>query len=164
MRGLSRKSGKVLLFGQTFAFAALVALLSSADAAADDKPPAVEASTWMREAEIRAAFDGATLEGKYGSGRPFSETYGKDGRIQYRERGTVIGGRWSVEADTFCTIYDTDPTGGCYRVIAVTGNCYEFYFIARSEEQARQHQQQPAWTARGSVVGRPGSCADQHSV
>lgn len=144
--------------------AALVALCPLAAVTADDKTPTPDAVSWMSAAEIRAAFDGATLEGKYGSGRPFSETYGNDGRIQYRERGTFIGGRWSIESDAFCTIYDADPTGGCYRVRQVAGNCYEFYFIARTEQQARENQQQPAWTARGSVVGKPGTCAEQHSV
>ena len=140
--------------------AALIAMTSvvaaSAATAAD--------GTWMSEPDMRTTFTGVTLEGKYGSGRPFSEVYEKDGKLQYREAATSIGGRWSVRAGTFCTIYDNDPTGGCYRVKKVGGNCYEFYFVARTERQAEKDQKRPAWTARGSVVGRPGICAEEHSV
>lgn len=118
----------------------------------------------MSEADMRAAFSGVTLDGKYGSGRPFTETYGADGRIAYRESGVSIGGTWTIEAGTFCTIYDRDPTGGCYRVKKAGGNCYEFYFVARTEAEARREPGQPSWTARGSVAGRPGACADQHNV
>lgn len=165
MSSLRRKSGMVASFGPVMAAAALLVLFAfKAAAVADDKATAPDAGTWMSEAAMRAAFDGTTLEGQYGSGRPFSESYGKNGRIEYRERGKVIGGRWSIEADTFCTLYDADPTGGCYRVRQVASNCYEFYFIARTEQQARENKGRPAWTARGSVVGRPGTCAEQHSV
>lgn len=121
-------------------------------------------AAWMSEVAIRAAFSGVTLEGKYGSGKPFTETYEKDGRIAYREGGMSIAGKWSVEAGTFCTIYDSDPTGGCYRVRQVGGNCYEFYFVARTEDQAKAEPRDPSWTARGSIVGQTGSCAEQHNV
>ena len=43
-------------------------------------------------------------------------------------------GRWSVVADTFCTIYDGSKTGGCFRVRRVSANCYEIigrYYNAR---------------------------------
>ncbi|MCB1521438.1 MAG: hypothetical protein KDJ37_12800 [Hyphomicrobiaceae bacterium] len=118
----------------------------------------------MSEADMRGAFAGITLEGRYGNGRPFSESYGRDGRIAYSERGRVVGGRWSLENGAFCTIYDRDPTGGCYRVKRVGANCYEFYFIARTEEQARHDPRAPSWTARGSVTGQAGSCAEESTV
>lgn len=128
--------------------------------------PAVRADNggWMSNAELRTAFSGVTLEGKYGSGKPFSETYRADGRVAYQERGATIGGKWSVEAGTFCTIYDADPTGGCYRVRQVGANCFEFYFVARTEEKAQSEPGRPAWTARGSVTGKPGACTEEHSV
>lgn len=119
---------------------------------------------WMSEDAMRQAFTAVTLEGKYGSGRPFTEVYEKDGSLQYREGAMAIGGRWSVRAGTFCTIYDDDPAGGCFRVKQVGGNCYEFYFVARTEVQAQSDQKKPAWTARGYVVGKPGICAEEHSV
>lgn len=128
-------------------------------------PAAVAADgPWMHDEDMRAAFTGVTLEGKYGSGRPFREVYEADGKLEYREAATVIGGKWSVRAGTFCTIYDKDPTGGCYRVKKVGGNCYEFYFVARTEQQAEGDPKSPSWTARGSIVGKPGICAEEHSV
>ena len=44
------------------------------------------------------------------------------------------GGHWSVASGTFCTIYDDDPTGGCFRVQKTGANCFEFYFVARTED------------------------------
>lgn len=119
---------------------------------------------WLSEAEMQQAFAGTTLEGRYGNGRPFTESYHHDGRIEYQERGNIVRGRWSLESGTFCTIYDVDPTGGCYRVKKVKANCFEFYFVARTQQQAREDQRDPSWTARGSVSGRPGSCAEESIV
>ncbi|MGD9785751.1 MAG: hypothetical protein AB7E80_14670 [Hyphomicrobiaceae bacterium] len=128
-------------------------------------PAAVAADTpWLGEPEIRAAFAGVTLEGRYGNGQPFSERYLDDGRIEYSERGHTARGRWSLQAGTFCTIYDSDPTGGCYRVKKAGLNCFEFYFVARTEEQAEKAPRDPSWTARGSVVGKPGTCTDEQTV
>lgn len=138
------------------AIVAVCAGMFAGSATADDQ--------WMSEDAMRQTFAGVTLDGKYGSGRPFTETYDKDGRLEYRGVEAVIGGRWSVKAGTFCTIYDNDSTGGCFRVKQVAGNCYEFYFVARTEAQAQAEPGSPAWTARGHVVGKPGTCAEQHNV
>jgi len=119
---------------------------------------------WLSEVEMSTTFAGVTLEGRYGNGKPFSEKYQPDGRLAYSERGSLVRGRWSLENGTFCTIYDNDPTGGCYRVKKVALNCYEFYFVARTEEQARQAPRDPSWTARGSVAGKPGTCAEESTV
>ncbi|MFN3868919.1 MAG: hypothetical protein ACK4MF_07640 [Hyphomicrobiaceae bacterium] len=139
------------------AFAAALALAVAA-------APAFALDEWMSEADLSAAFAGVTLEGKYGDGRAFNERYGNDGRVEYREAGQTTGGHWSVQAGTFCTIYDGDATGGCFRVKKVSGNCYEFYFVARTEAEAWREHRKPDWTARGSVVGKPGVCADQSTV
>jgi len=119
---------------------------------------------WMNEADLAATFTGATLEGKYRSDRSFSEVYRKDGSLEYREAAATIAGKWTLEAGAFCTIYDNDPSGGCYRVKKVAANCYEFYFVARTKQQARAKPGRPSWTARGSVLGKPGNCAEQHNV
>lgn len=119
---------------------------------------------WMSEAEMSAAFAGVTLEGKYGDGRPFHERYRADGRVEYEERRLTSGGNWSVKAGSFCTIYDGDASGGCFRVKKVGGNCYEFYFVARTETEAQRDPRRPAWTARGSVVGKPGICQEESTV
>lgn len=153
--GRFKRAGNVASISGAAFFMVWASMISAAPAAEDP---------WMNEGEMTAAFSGVTLEGKYGSGRPFSEIYRKDGSLEYREAAMVIGGKWSVEAGTFCTIYDNDPSGGCYRVKKVGGNCYEFFFVARTEQQARAEPKHPSWTARGSVVGKPGICSEQHNV
>lgn len=126
--------------------------------------PARAVDSWMSEGEIDAQFRGVAIDGHYASGRTFSESYGRDGRLEYRERDRHTRGRWSIEAGTFCTIYDQDPTGGCYRVKRVGGNCFEFYFVARTEEQVRRDPGAPSWTARGWVKSAPATCGDGASV
>jgi hypothetical protein len=117
----------------------------------------------MSEPALRAAFGGQSIDGHYANGKTFTESYGNDGRIEYREHGLTHRGRWSVEAGTFCTIYDTDPTGGCYRVRQVGGNCFEFYFVARTEAEALRPGV-PSWTARAWLKGSPSSCKDGATV
>ena len=98
--------------------AALAPLAVSAVAAEDAPPPTQRPSVppaYMSEADMQSAFGGKAIDGHYADGVTFSESYAADGRIDYRERGRDMAGRWSVRAGTFCTIYDTSPTGGCYR-------------------------------------------------
>lgn len=142
----------------------VVGLLSLALAAG--AAPAVSALTaWLSDADIRAALAGKTIEGRYADGTAFTENYGDDGRLWYLESGRKIFGRWSVTAGTLCTIYDIDPTGGCFRVSKVGKNCFEFYFAARTEAAAPGgDNDQPKWTARGAVSGEPEACQDEVSV
>lgn len=118
---------------------------------------------WLQDAEIASALTGKTIDGRYASGRSFSERYNTDGRVQYMEDGASIGGRWSVTAGTLCTIYDADPAGGCFRVARVSANCFEFFFATRTEEAAPGGPT-PQWTARGSVNGEASACQDAESV
>jgi hypothetical protein len=120
--------------------------------------------TWMSAGELEQAFAGKTITGRYASGKPFSETYRADHGLEYREKGVLFGGRWSIEAGTFCTIYDRDQSGGCFRVARVARNCYEFYFVARTEADAARRPKQPHWTARGSVEGEGAACAEELAV
>jgi hypothetical protein len=120
---------------------------------------------WMDDNGLRAAFAGKTIQGHYASGKAFTEIYQGDGAIEYRERGIEYRGHWSLQAGSFCTIYHGDPTGGCYRVRQVSDNCYEFYFVARTEvEAAERDLSRPAWTARAAVSDRDATCADRPSV
>lgn len=121
--------------------------------------------SWMDEAAIRQTFAGKTIQGLYANGRAFTETYKADGSIEYSERDAAYHGHWSLQAGTFCTIYDTDPTGGCYSVTQVGDNCYEFYFVARTEEEAAiQGPGPPHWTARAAVSDRDATCSDKPAV
>ncbi len=128
--------------------------------------PARAAIGWMTDGELQTVFAGKSLEGRYANGRAFTERYGADGRVAYMEAGrSVMGGHWSVTAGTFCTIYDQDGSGGCFRVSRAGKNCYEFYFITRTEEDAtRREDEKPSWTARGSVSGVETSCEDGANV
>lgn len=121
--------------------------------------------TWLTDEAIAAELGGKTLEGRYANGRAFTETYGDDGRLHYLEPGATLGGRWSVRAGTLCTIYDTEPTGGCYRVGKVGANCFEFYFVARTEAAAPGPDGlKPSWTAQGSIAGQGRACKDSADV
>lgn len=126
---------------------------------------AVAQMPWLSGAQIEKALAGRTIDGMYASGRRFSESYLEGGALEYLEDGVRLKGRWSVTAGTLCTIYDTDPTGGCFRVLSSGSNCYEFYFVARDEEQARSPKQgEPSWTARGAIEGSPEACPDDANV
>lgn len=120
---------------------------------------------WMGEAELTATLSGKTIQGHYASGRPFTESYGADGSIDYREPDRVSAGHWSIQNGAFCTIYKNDSAGGCYRVRQVSENCYEFYFVARTEfDAATDNTIRPSWTARAAVSDRTSSCDDRPAV
>lgn len=128
-------------------------------------PAAGAIDIWMRESEITAAFHNVTVDGRYADGKPFVEHYRDDGRIEYSENGFHIGGHWSVTAGTLCTIYDSDASGGCFRVARVAENCFEFFFAARTEDDAPGTDgAYPRWTARGSISGRASTCPDGANV
>lgn len=137
----------------TLAFAAAPAIANGTD------------GQWLAGEAIVAALAGKTIEGRYANGRSFIEHYQADGSVEYIEGAQSIGGHWSVTAGTLCTIYDTDPTGGCFRVSRVGANCFEFYFTARSEAAAPGPEgSKPTWTARGSVPGEGARCGDGADV
>jgi len=131
--------------------------------AARAEAPADKAA-WMSDADLGRVFGGAEIDGHYASGRTFAENYKASGRLEYREASRSSGGRWSVQSGTFCTIYDGDTSGGCYRVKQVGQNCFEFYFVARTEERARVSPNRPSWTARAWLRTRPVTCGEGASV
>jgi hypothetical protein len=120
---------------------------------------------WLSGGEILGQFKDATIDGRYASGKAFTERYAADGGVIYKEPGVTLSGHWSVTEGTLCTIYEGDTSGGCYRVARVARNCYEFYFVSRTEAAAPGAPDgKPAWTARGAVQGQATSCHDQPSV
>lgn len=121
-------------------------------------------SAWLSDAELQR-FSNATIDGRYANHKPFTEHYGSDGRLNYVERGMTLHGHWSITQGTLCTIYDYDETGGCYRVMRVDTNCYEFYFVSRTEATVpRSDDGKPRWTARGAIQGQASACRDEPSV
>lgn len=121
---------------------------------------------WLSDAELKVSFAGHTIEGVYPDGRSFIEAYESDGRLDYTEGPRTMTGRWSVVADTFCTIYDGSETGGCFRVRRVSANCYEFYFQARSEAEAADpdNARKPSWTARAWRTDALATCKEAPAV
>ncbi|MGQ0671647.1 MAG: hypothetical protein ACT4N2_02035 [Hyphomicrobium sp.] len=118
---------------------------------------------WMNEDELRTTFGGQSIDGHYQNGSTFSETYQSSGRVAYRDERRETGGRWSIVDGAFCTIYDDDPTGGCFRVMRSGDNCYEFYFVARTEEEARTPRN-PDWSARGWLSTGASTCTEGANV
>ncbi len=121
-------------------------------------------TSWMTDADLSATFAGREISGEYENGETFEETYAADGTVRYSDARRTSSGKWSVSAGTFCTIYDDDPAGGCYRVRKASENCYEFHFVARSEDQASKAPGRPDWTARGWFPDKPKTCIDGESV
>jgi hypothetical protein len=126
--------------------------------------PAGALSEWMGESALNRTFSGKSIEGHYADGATFTESYDSDGHLSYSDERRQTAGRWSLQAGTFCTIYDADPSGGCYRVQKVSANCFEFYFAARTVEQAQRGGDRPSWTARGWIKDEASSCPDQVGV
>jgi hypothetical protein len=127
--------------------------------------PLSAARAWMSDAELLDQFRGATIDGRYAGGKAFTERYGDDGRVTYIEHAMMLRGHWSITEGTLCTIYEGDASGGCYRVARVAPNCFEFYFVSRTEKAAPGPPDgQPQWTARGAVQGQSSACSDTPSV
>lgn len=128
--------------------------------------PAIAArSAWLSHTEIEASLSGKSIEGRYASGRSFTERYLTNGQVEYIENGRIAGGHWPVMAGTLCTIYDGDSSGGCFRVSKTSENCFEFFFVTRTEAAAPgPDDTRPAWTARGAVEGQPSGCREGANV
>jgi hypothetical protein len=141
-----------------------LAVGSLAFSASGPSSPSFAMSAWLDDAELQR-FNGATIDGRYVNGKPFTEQYRGDGRLNYVEHDMALGGHWSITQGTLCTIYDYDETGGCYRVMRVDTNCYEFYFVSRTEEAAPGPSDgKPRWTARGAIQGQSSACKDEPAV
>ncbi len=147
--------------------AALFALVVASLAAAP--LGAVPTNTWMTEEAMRAAFIGKTLDGHYVDGLRWTESYGTDGRLDYRETERSGLGRWYFRGNIFCTFYDPGQglNGGCWTVVRAGANCYEFYIAgiadAQSEDEAAPGPL-GAWAARAWRQGEASTCQDKPSV
>ena len=71
---------------------------------------------WMSEEAMRKAFIGKTLDGHYVDGLRWTETYGAEGRLDYRESARKGLGHWYFRGHVFCTFYDPGYglNGGCW--------------------------------------------------
>jgi hypothetical protein len=126
-------------------------------------------SNWMSEDAMRGAFIGKTLDGYYADGEDWTETYGQDGRLDYRDRKRASLGHWYFREHVFCTFYDPGQpiNGGCFTAVQVSTNCYEFYL---AEFSGREADREPApgpvgrWVARASRRGEPPTCEARPTV
>ena len=148
-------------------FAALSAVAVGGLLAPAAAEPALQ--PWMSEAEMRAAFIGRTLDGHYGNGVTWTETYRDDGRLDYREAARRAGGDWYFRGHIFCTFYDPPHAlnGGCWTALKTSANCYEFYLAGLTREPpfaddvpGMGHR----WNARGWRQGEPSTCQEKPSV
>ena len=137
----------------------------SASATALDPP-------WMTEEAMRQAFIGKTLDGHYGNGVNWTESYLADGRLDYREKLRRASGKWHFRGHVFCTFYDAPSAlpalnGGCWTTIKVSSNCYEFYLAGLSPEPPYEDGapgMAQRWNARGWRQEEPSTCSDKPSV
>jgi hypothetical protein len=114
-------------------------------------------------AAIISAFEGKTLTGAYGDGRPFRETYDAGGAIDYWDPFGAASGQWSVKNNLFCTFYD-GMDGACFRIEQIGANCFDFYAAADTLEQAETPSPKPRYTARGSATDKPSTCPEEVQV
>jgi hypothetical protein len=112
----------------------------------------------LRAADMTAAFKGQTISGAYGNGAPFTETYGGDGKIAYRDSYGPMTGHWSVVNDLFCTFYDAPTAGGCFTVERIGENCFDFYAAAGTIEEAQAKEKRRVYAARGWITTKPPTC------
>ena len=141
--------------------AGVLALIAGAAAAAG----AVSSRTWMTEEAMRAAFVGKTLDGHYVDGLTWTETYSRDGRLDYRESFRSGRGSWHFQGNIFCTFYDPGHglNGGCWTTVQVSVNCYEFYpadWIEPDLGKDAAPGPPRAWVARAWRQGERSSCDD----
>ncbi len=131
--------------------------------------PASAEGPWMTEGAMRAAFIGKTLDGYYADGADWTESYGQDGRLDYRDRRRQSLGYWYFRDHVFCTFYDPgqDNNGGCFTAVQTSANCYEFYLAGFSDrERGRPLPPGPEgrWVARASRRGEPSTCEARPTV
>jgi hypothetical protein len=146
------------------------AAVSSVLLAGVSAAPALDA--WMTEEAMRAAFIGKTLDGHYGNGVTWTETYFDTGRLDYRESRRRAVGNWYFRGHVFCTFYDpplVQPplNGGCWTTIKTSANCYEFYLAGLSPEPPFADDtpgMAQRWNARGWRKDEPSTCTEKPSV
>jgi hypothetical protein len=129
-------------------------------ATAEPEPPQAKL---LKGPEIIAAFEGKTVTGAYHDGLAFRESYFSGGKIDYWDPRASSAGTWSVVNNLFCTFY-TSMTGGCFSIVQVSANCFDFYAAADSEQQALEALPRADYTARGAVQGTASTCPDELQV
>lgn len=130
-----------------------------------------QAPPYLSEGSIREAIVGHTLDGHYGNGTTWSESYQSDGGLDYREARRAAHGKWSFRpGNVFCTFYDPSPTGslsgGCWLVIKSSANCFEFYVAGEGApvESDEGLSTPTRWNAQGWRRSQPSTCNEKPAV
>ena len=120
---------------------------------------------FMSQSDIRGDLIGPPMTGFYVDGKPWDETYFSDGRITYRDPENNWQGKWSFRGGGFCTFYNDRANGGCWKVLKVSENCYEFYALSRTGDPLTNPSgQSRIWVARGWRASRASTCDPQVGV
>jgi hypothetical protein len=128
------------------------------------KALAVE-SLVLQGPQIIAMLEGKTLKGVYANGSPVRETYAVGGKIpDYLDATRSATGTWSVVNNQLCTFYEADMAGGCFRVEKIGANCFDYFAVASSVEEALTPSEKPRYTARAHIDGLPDTCPDELTV
>jgi hypothetical protein len=151
--------------------AAFLILVAWTSAQAPASAPVLDAP-WMTEEAMRSAFIGKTLEGRYGNGLGFTETYSGGGGLEYREIRRHATGRWHFRGHVFCTFYDPpapEPplNGGCWTAVKTSSNCYDFYLAGLTPEppfEDATRDMADRWNARAWRTDEPPTCGEKPSV
>jgi hypothetical protein len=145
---------------RSIAVCLLVLLTTPASATEQPKVPvALDGAAMIR------IFEGKGVSGVYADGTAVKETYKLGGGIDYWDTIRSTTGTWSVVNNLFCTFYDdANMSGGCFRVEQVSANCFDYFALADSTEEALKPSNKPRYTARAHVEGKPDTCPDDLSV
>ena len=83
-------------------------------------------SDFLTAQEIQANIIGGTITGTTAENAMWSETYHTDGSFSGAGvDGGVLGGRWEIQDDFLCVIYDGDPVASC-RAIRLDGDTIRY--------------------------------------
>jgi hypothetical protein len=118
---------------------------------------AVAEDSWMDKQKMTESFAGRTIDGRYGSGLAFTETYRADGSISYKDTVTNATGNWQVTGQGFCTFYE-DMNGGCFLVRQMGANCFEFYISESQDTGPLSPQAGTPYVAQGWYPEKPSTC------
>jgi hypothetical protein len=126
-------------------------------------PPALATGNWMSQEAMRAELIGKTIDGHYRSGLNWRITIFEDGRFEhYHERVHKIPGRWFFRGTVVCSSPEPSSwhyTIGCWSVIKVGANCYEYFRVrVLGEEPIEDASRDAMWSARGWRQDEPATC------
>jgi hypothetical protein len=145
--------------------ALLVVLATVAPSPARAEEHDAPSLAWLSGDEIRRELTGRLLAGIYPSGQPWSEQIADDGTTDYREGAKHWQGQWWIAGREFCFSYPPPGTGGCFRVVRASANCFELYDFSGA---AGQREDPPwldtLWNGRMWQSDRPTTCEDRPSV